>query len=187
MREPTVRYKLNEKETLAAVTNSGDELSAGKAEEILKSKNSEYQFIDIRTPYEFIKGHISGAVNIPLSNLLSEENFNFLKQVGNNNKSLVLYGNSQSQANAPWMLLKQLGISKVFIIQGDHAYPSVGKILCADSVLYKGYNDETARYNYAEIVNGKINPGVENSSKIVPQKVITIVKPKSSSPAAGGC
>jgi rhodanese-related sulfurtransferase len=187
MRKPAFQYKLTEKETLAAMLSLDDQLSPDKAKEILQSKTPEYLFVDIRTPYEFIKGHIDGAMNIPLSNLFSEENYNFLKQSDKENKTLVLYGMDQSQANAPWMMMKQLGLSKVMVLQGGYDYYISPIQIIADSLPVKGYDSELARYNYAEMVKGLSKAIQATSRKIIPQKVLTIPKPKSSSPAAGGC
>jgi rhodanese-related sulfurtransferase len=187
MRKSVVRYKLTEKEALASVTSPGDQLSIDRANEIIQAKNSEYLFIDIRTPYEFIKGHFDGAVNIPLSNLFSEENYNFLKQADHDKRSLVLYGNDQSEANAPWMLLKQIGFTKVLILSGGYADANIVGSVIADSTHQKGIDAEIARYNYAEMVKGISKPGQVPGSISIPQKVTTIPKPKSSAPAAGGC
>jgi rhodanese-related sulfurtransferase len=187
MRKPAVRYKLTEKEALASVTSPGDQLSIDKANKLIKTKNSEYLFIDIRTPYEFIKGHFDGAVNIPLSNLFSEENYKLLKQADHDKKSLVLYGNDQSQANAPWMLLKQIGFTKVLILQGGYAYANIVGSVIADSTNEKKIDAEIARYNYAEMVKGTTEPKQVPGSISIPQKVTTTPKPKSTAPAAGGC
>jgi len=187
MRKPAVRYKLTVKEALASVKSRGDQLSIDKANEIIQAKNSEYLFIDVRTPYEFIKGHFDSAVNIPLSNLFSEENYKVLKQAEHDKKSLVLYGNDQSQANAPWMLLKQIGFTKVLILSGGYAVANVVRSVVADSTHEKGIDAEIARYNYAEMVKGISKPEQVPGSISNPQKVTTTPKPKSSAPAAGGC
>jgi rhodanese-related sulfurtransferase len=187
MRKPAFHYKLTEKKTLAAVLNPDDQLSPDKAKEILQSKNPAYQFVDIRTPYEFMKGHIDGAVNISQSSLFSEENYDFLKQVDKDNKTLVLYGTDQSQANAPWMMMKQLGLSKVMVLQGGYDYYTGPQKTMADSLPAKGYDSELARYNYAEMVKGLSTTEQSSSQKTAPQKLITKPKPKSNSPAAGGC
>jgi rhodanese-related sulfurtransferase len=187
MRKPVVRYKLTVKETLAAVISSGDQLSPDKAKELLSAKNSGYLFIDTRTPYEFMESHFDGAINIPLSNLFSEENYKVLKNADHDNKSLVLYGNDQSQANAPWMLLKQLGFTKVLSLQGGFADSDVGKSNIADSIHEKVNDAEVASYNYAEMVKGLSKSDKVSGQKTAPEKVKTTLKPKSSAPAAGGC
>jgi rhodanese-related sulfurtransferase len=187
MHKPAVSYKLTEKETLASVTSPGDQLSIDKANELMRAKNSEYLFIDIRTPYEFIKGHFDGAVNIPLSNLFSEENYKFLKQADDDIKSLVLYGNDQSQANTPWMLLKQLGFTKVLILEGGYADLNIVESIMTDSIHAKVNDAEIARYNYAEMVKGLSKSDKVDGQKTATEKVKITMKPKSSAPAAGGC
>ena len=187
MQKPVLRYKLTEKETLVVANSADDQLSPDKAKEILKAKNPGFRFIDIRAPYEFIDSHIDGAVNIPLSNLFSEENYKFLKQVDAENKTLVLYGIDQSQANAPWMLLKQLGITKVLILQGGYLYYTGEQSVKTDSITKNRYDAEIARYNFAEMVKGLSKSDQEAGTKTNPQKVITTPKPKSTAPAAGGC
>jgi rhodanese-related sulfurtransferase len=187
MQKPKLHYKLTEKETLAAMCSKEGKMSPYKANEIQLAGNPQFQFIDIRTPYEFIKGHIARAINIPLSSLFSKENYDFFKQADKENHTLILYGVNESQANAPWMLMKQLGLNKVLVLQGGYVDYSLIQPALKDSIDQKICDSEIARHNFSEMVKGFAKTDQVSSKKITPQKVITKPKSKSTSPAAGGC
>ena len=67
-------------------------------------------FIDVREPYEFAKGHVDGAINIPPAELMSGARA--LKDVPKDTE-LVLYCLSGSRSNASMNILRQLGYSKL--------------------------------------------------------------------------
>lgn len=187
MRKPNLNYELTEQQTLAAVISSEDQVSPEKALQFLQAKDPAFQFVDLRNPDEFIKGHPEGAVNIPLSNLLSKESQELLKQQEKNNKTLIIYGADQLQVTAPWLLLKQLGYEKVKVLQGGYSYLTGNQVSTADSLPKLSYDAEAAHFNFAEMVQGKSKTEKGISPKILPQKVTTKPKPKSTAPAAGGC
>lgn len=187
MRKPNLKYELTEQQTLAAVISSEDQISPGKASELLQAKDPAFKFVDLRNPDEFIKGHPEGAVNIPLSNLLSKENLELLKQDEKDNKTLILYGADQLQVTAPLLLLKQLGFVKVKELQGGFAYLAGNHIAATDSMPKPSYDAETAHFNFADMVQTKSKTEKDISTKALPQKLTTRPKPKSTAPAAGGC
>ena len=67
-------------------------------------------FIDVREPYEFAKGHVKGAINIPPNELMSGASA--LKDVPKDTE-LVLYCVSGSRSNASMNILRQMGYSNV--------------------------------------------------------------------------
>ncbi len=67
-------------------------------------------FIDVREPYEFAKGHVDGAINIPPTELMGGAKA--LKDVPKDTE-LVLYCLSGSRSNASMNILRQLGYSKL--------------------------------------------------------------------------
>ena len=187
MHKPALKYELSEQQTLAAIANSEEQISPEKAKQLQQAKDPAFQFVDLRNPNDFIKGHPEGAVNIPLSKLLSGENLELIKQAGKDNKTLILYGMDQSQTTAPWLLLKQLGFEKVKVLQGSYVYLSENHADVTDSLPAQSFDAEAAHYNFADSGKGQAKAGQRLSSKTLPQKVITKPKPKSKAPAAGGC
>lgn len=187
MRRPALKYELSEKQTLAAITSQDEQISPEKAKQLQLVNDPVFQFVDLRNPNEFIKGHAQGALNIPQSQLLSEENLKLIKKADKDNKTLILYGMNQSQAIAPWLMLKQMGFGKVKVLQCDYLYFAEKHAAVADSLPKPSFDAEKAHYNFAELGHQQAKTELGLTSKTLPQKVITKPKPKSSSPAAGGC
>lgn len=65
--------------------------------------------IDVRTPQEFVEGHLKGAVNIPVDVLESK-----LLEVGPKDKPVVVYCRSGKRSARAKGILTKAGFSKVF-------------------------------------------------------------------------
>jgi rhodanese-related sulfurtransferase len=76
------------------------------------------QLVDIRSAELFAAGHAANAVNIPARQLLEKESVEFFSQLQKEGKAALLYGSSELQATAPWLLLQQLGFSNVLRLKG---------------------------------------------------------------------
>lgn len=187
MRKPALKYELTEQQTLAAIASSDEQISPERAKQILNAKEPAFQFVDLRNPDEFIKGHPEGALNIPMSTLLDEENLEMIKQADKENKTLILYGKDQLQTTAPWLLLKQIGFGNVRVLQGGYASFAESNTAIDDSLSKQNFDSEAAHYNYADLVKSKVKTEQVLPAKRTPQKVTTVPKPKSTAPAAGGC
>lgn len=67
-------------------------------------------FIDVREPEEFNTGHVDGAINLPMSELMS--GFHQLDDVPKDTE-LVLYCRTGSRSNATMNFLKAKGFNNV--------------------------------------------------------------------------
>jgi rhodanese-related sulfurtransferase len=73
--------------------------------------------IDVREPDEYTAGHIEGAVNIPLRDLIEH-----LYELPNSKTSpILLYCHSQKRATHALVVLHELGYLKVFNLEGGYA------------------------------------------------------------------
>jgi len=90
----------------------------------LARNRSKFTVIDVRSSKDFEKGHIEGAINIPLGNL-REESEQFFKE-----ESIVVHCNKGVTGNAAQNLLINLGFSDVYNLSGG----------------YKEYKAETSLY-----------------------------------------
>jgi rhodanese-related sulfurtransferase len=79
------------------------------------NEDSTVQFIDVRSPEEFASLSIPGAMNIPYSDLLSQDLESYLNrdQVRN-----VFYGNDDDKANYAFVIAKGLGFKNSFVMEG---------------------------------------------------------------------
>lgn len=137
--------------------------------------------IDIRSPFEFEKGHINGAINISTPELLKGDNPELFNKIENNKKTAVLYGSTPTEANNSFMILYQLGFENVKILLASLTYEQ-NKLITKNSVIEKNVADINAFITESQ-KKVKIAP---KPKKIVSKKVIT-VKKKKKMPVEGGC
>jgi|FLOH01.1.fsa_nt_gi rhodanese-related sulfurtransferase len=138
----------------------------------------DISIIDIRSPYEFSKGHLKNAINIYTPNLLDDNEKTLLKDLESQNKTIILYGSNPDEASGSWMLLTQLGYKNIKILCAEVSYDN-NKLIVADYPL------EKANINYADFMKDAISNKVETVKK-VPKKVIKLIK-KKKKVAEGGC
>lgn len=102
----------NNRKPSKTITNSGEINVVTPAE--FKEKSTNQTIIDIRTPQEFVGGHIEGAVNI---NLFDK---NFLTQISEFDKSkpIFLYCRSGNRTYSASKKVSELGFEKVYDLQG---------------------------------------------------------------------
>ncbi len=80
----------------------------------LLERRSEYKVIDVRKPSDYEKGHIEGAVNIPLANLKKEaEKFDKTSKI-------VVHCNKGVTGNAAQNLLINMDFEKVYNLSGGY-------------------------------------------------------------------
>lgn len=184
--KPDYEYGISAEETLAQVLSFEDEMDPDQAMEIVFAEEPGYTFVDIRNPYEYVKGHIDGSVNIPYQNFLAEENLEFFDEMKADSVTVVVYGWDQTEANGPWMMLKQLGYTNVKILMGGYGFYSGETFDMFYESEIPQYFVEEAKYNYREIMlafeNGE---GMEEETS--DYEMIVPVRKKKKAVVEGGC
>lgn len=181
--KPEIRYVLTPQETLENALSLADEIFPEDVMYIVEDSTPGYQLVDVRTPYDYIKGHIATSVNIPYNMLLEEDNLKFLRELDKDSVIIILYGNDQSQANCPWMLLKQIGIQNIQVMLGGYDYYDMDPMDLYDMPDIPEYLVEEPMYDYPELIQYNEAPDVstEEMDIIVPRRK------KKQSVAEGGC
>ena len=100
-KRPKNTYAYNTKSTLENLSNTNYLTD-------LKDINNDV-LIDIRSAFEFEKGHLENAINIHTPDFLNEDNLSIFKELKENNKTAILYGKNPEEVNLPFLLLHQLG------------------------------------------------------------------------------
>ncbi len=72
-------------------------------------KDPETVIVDVRSPWEFDTGHITGAKNIPLEEVIYKA-----KELKALNKPIVLYCRSGNRSGMAVNILKQNGLVQVY-------------------------------------------------------------------------
>ena len=168
-------YTVNTSHMLEKVINADYFIALDKID------NPNFILIDIRSPFEFEKGHINGAINISTPELLKGDNPELFKKIANNKKFAVLYGKNPTDANNSFMVLYQLGFENIKILLASLEYEQ-NKLITKNSVIEKNVTDINTFITESQ-KKVKIAP---KPKKIVPKKIIT-VKKKKKMPVEGGC
>ncbi len=155
--------------------------------DMLVQKDPSLQLIDIRNQTEFDQYHISGAINIPLDNILSEEYSAYFDQ---DIKMNVLYANGTTNASEAWILLRQNGYKSIFVMQGGLNHwaetimnPAQPSATAAD--------DELARYDFRKAAGGVLGGGTLTPTASAPAPTAAPAPKTAAGPkkkrASGGC
>ncbi len=185
--KPDFEFELVPEQALEEVLSFEDEMTPEEAEEIIWNEEAGYQFVDLRNPNEFVKGHIDNAINIPCKSILNLENRNLFNQLKKDSVIVVIYDYDQSKANGPWMLLKQLGYDNVKILLGGYGYYSGETFDIFSESEIPQYLVEEPKYNFAEIME-KLSDGASLFQADDEQVEMVIpTRKKKKSVVEGGC
>ena len=181
MDEPEIKFELSREKTLSEVIKKIKVIQPEQVNEIIKTKDQGYQFIDLRSPKAFNLHHIEGAINIPVHDLLKNENKDILNPV---EKMNILYGETVEDACPSWLILQQLNYSNNSIMLGGYQLIKSNIIdkYAPDDVWFR---NEVAKYDYAEIVKETAGAGSASASSSSKKK--SPVKRKKKKGVAGGC
>jgi len=154
--------------------------------DMLVRKDPSLRLIDVRTPEEFETYSLPGSINVPLSNLLSEEFSDILNQDAYTN---VFYSNGSVYANQAWMITRQLGYENNFVLEGGLNY-WFGNILSPESPSQTSPDEEFARYDFRKSAAAALGGGGVGSTDAAapsPKAVKPPVTAKSKKKPSGGC
>lgn len=144
--------------------------------------SSDYALVDIRSQIDFDKGHLDNAINIYAPEVLTESNFEIIKELQDESKTIVLYGYEPNEALAPFMVLNQLGIDKIKILKSTLIYNQ-------DQLIVNDAKVEDNLYDVKQFIAESVKKAAvkpKPKPKPVVKKVIP-KKKKKKMPVEGGC
>ena len=143
-------------------------------------------FIDLRSAKEYAIYHLENAINIPIHDILSPDFKNDFDDWLKDSLTVVLYGNSELEANTPWMLMYQLGYTNTRLLQGGYSY--IDRLYLDELKEGESYESEIAKFDYASIIEEVKNKKPEvvkiNEEEEVKKVIVKKVVKKESE---GGC
>ena len=147
-------------------------------------QNTESTIIDIRSPFEFQKGHLENAINIQAVEILSEENKAIFDKLKKDNTTAVFYGTNPNEALVPYLILHQLGYKNLKIATIELSYHQ-NKLITQNVTLEKSEADVNA-FIEESLKKSMIKAKPKTVTPPPPKKVIPIKK-KKKMPTEGGC
>jgi len=182
----TQPYKLTSVAMLDEVQYGSELIHPDELAGWLINKDPSIQLLDVRSPEEYEKFSLGNAINIPLSDILSEEWVDYLDQ---GVKMNILYCNGSTQAHEAWMILRQLGYENNYVLQGGLNY-WVETILNPQSPKSTDPNDIIAKYDFrkgaSQYFGGGAVSSTDSSNSSTTKKPVIKRKSKKKAPE-GGC
>ncbi len=178
-KRPTHVFDKNSKTTLDKIVKKDYLLSM---DDLDSKESSQYIIVDIRSNFEFEKGHLKNAINVSHHQVFDKDTQKLFGQLEKDGKTVVLYGEHPDAANSAWMLLYQLGYENI-------------KILCVETdyidnkFQIKNVSLEKPAVDYAKVMSDSKSDKTKVVEKAKPKtqkKVITAPKKKKRAPE-GGC
>ena len=96
-------------------------LSPEETEQIRKAVADGAVLLDVRTPTEFQRGHLDGALNIPLEELTRGAG-----RVGKRNRPVVVYCHSGARSGMAVSFLRQAGFARAHDLRVMRNWTAIG-------------------------------------------------------------
>jgi rhodanese-related sulfurtransferase len=186
----TKKYKLTGAQILDEAKTGSQFISPDEIADKLLKKDPSLQLIDVRTPEEFEKFSLQGAINIPMATLLDEK---WRETLNQEQKMNIFYSNGTIDANTAWVLTRQLGYQNNYVLQGglNHWFEVIMNPQKPSGI---NPNEEFAKYEFRKSAGKAFGGGDSSQQATAPVQNNT---PKNSSPkvenknkkkgASGGC
>lgn len=145
-----------------------------------------YVYVDLRNPYEYVKGNIPTSVNIPQTELLEEAALKFFDEAASDSLTVVLYGRDEAAATGPWLLLRQLGYQNVKVMKGGWNYYANESLDPYDMPEVPKYMVEEPAYDFAAIMELMESSPASVTRDDIPEIVVPQRK-KKKNVVEGGC
>lgn len=121
LRRPDIKYTLTPAESLALLNNPALAITPEQGISLLKDSAGKTVFIDVRNSIAFNQSHVKNAVNIPVRELFSQKSKTTFRDIEKSGQTAIVYGETQQQANGPWLMLRQTGFKNVLLFTGTYA------------------------------------------------------------------
>jgi rhodanese-related sulfurtransferase len=115
-----IRFTENRKTVLSDIDEMNYEMFPDEVMAIVANQDESYLLVDLRSEYDYIKDHLEDAINIPKNMILEKNNLKILDEAAKDSLTVVLYGETQLDANGPWMILRQMGYSNLKVMLGGY-------------------------------------------------------------------
>lgn len=183
----TKPYKLTADQLLEEVNTKTQYVTPEVVADMIVSKDPVLRLIDVRSQEEFEKFSLPDAINIPIADLLSDQNTDILNQ---DIKMNVFYSNGTITANEAWIITRQLGYTNNFVLEGGLNY-WFDSILNPQKPASTSSDEEFAKYDFRKSAGmalgggGVVTTTTSETGTLATKPAVKPVAKKKR--AAGGC
>ena len=182
----TKPYKLTADQLLSEVNTRTQFITPDVVADMIINKDPSFQLIDVRSQDDFEKFSLPGAINIPLTDLLSDNYSDILDQDIRMN---IFYSNGSLHANEAWMITRQMGYTNNYVLEGGLNY-WFDAIMNPQKPASVSSDEEFAKYDFRKSAGQALGGGgviqVQQDQSASSPKPVLKAAPKKKR-AAGGC
>jgi sulfur-carrier protein adenylyltransferase/sulfurtransferase len=182
----TKPYKLTADQLLAEVNTRTQYITPDAVADMIVKKDPSLRLIDVRSQEEFEKFSLPGAINIPVTDLLSEKYTDILNQ---DVKMNIFYSNGTLVANEAWMITRQLGFINNYVLEGGLNY-WFDAFMNTQKPVSTLPDEEFAKYDFRKSAGAALGGGgavVSAQDQSVTSAKPAIKPAGKKKKAAGGC
>jgi sulfur-carrier protein adenylyltransferase/sulfurtransferase len=184
----TKPYKLTADQLLAEANTRTQYITPDAVADMIVNKDPALQLIDVRSQEEFEKFSLPGAMNIPLTDLLSDKYTDLLNQ---DVKMNVFFSNGTVTSNEAWMLTRQLGYNNIFVLEGGLNY-WFDAILNPQKPASTSPDEEFTKYDFrksagAALGGGGVIQAQTGQLQAAPSSKPSVTSAPKKKKVAGGC
>jgi len=182
----THAFKLTPSELLEEANSGVQYYSPDEIADMIIKEDPSLQLIDVRNADEFEKFNLPGAMNIPLTDILSEDWQAYLDQ---DVKINIFYSNGSLKSDKAWMITRQLGYENNYVLMGGLNY-WVETIMNPTSPNTTSPDEEFAKYDFRKGAGSALggSAGTMNESTTSSKPAIPIIRSKPKKKRVqGGC
>ena len=180
-KKPEFNFVNSSEKTLEFISNHDHTLTLT---DFQKLDTASFLLIDVRNNFDYSKGHLANAINIPKSQLLDPFSTKIFKEVAANNKPIIVYGENPETANAACIFMYQLGYDQIKLLSVRSFYDN-------KEFQITSFDVEKPLFDFAETMKkASIQPikKVSPKKQAPPKKKKVITKPKKKKKMPeGGC
>jgi len=162
------KYRFDPQAIARSIEESEDHVDPATISQWIIEGRRDFMLIDIRGPEAFAAGHIKGAENIPLSQLLQRDTLDELSK----DKLMVIYSNGSSHAAQAWLVMKTAGFDSYMLEGGFNYWNQV--IMNPKAPADEAPDDEILQYKTQLAVKGYFG----GDTTVVSDQVSSPDKPK---------
>jgi rhodanese-related sulfurtransferase len=182
----TKPYKLTADQLLSEANARTQFIAPETVADMIIKKDPSFQLIDVRSQDDFEKFSLPGAINIPVTDLLSDKYTDLLNQ---DTRMNIFYSNGTITANEAWMVTRQLGYKNNFVLEGGLNY-WFEAILNPTKPASTSPDEEFAKYDFRLSAGKALGGGLavqtnQNQGNTSPKPALQTAPKKKK--AAGGC
>ena len=179
-------HEISSKELLYEINQHDRYVSTDEVAKAIITHDPSYLLVDVRTPDEYAKFTLQGALNIPFDSILNPANKGFLDQ---DVYKVVLFSNGSTLADKAWMLLHRMGYQGTYVMQGG-LNSWIETIIRPSKPAELAGEKEWEQYNFRKAASVYFGGGSDVTSDdggSAPPPTPVVVPQKKTEGSVGGC